>query len=90
MNEVQYEPVSTATSLSKYVGEPYRFQCPECGAHSVILRTQFGFPAQYKEVQRTIRGTEGTVKDYRCNPCGATFNEVYDKKKGELRASVHK
>jgi rubredoxin len=90
MSEVYQQSATTDTLLSKYVGEPYRFQCPECDAHGVILRAKHGYPANYKEVDVTMYDRDEHVHDYRCKQCGAVFDEVYDKKHDEIRGSVHK
>lgn len=90
MSEVYQTAPRTSTLLSRAVGESYRFQCPECEAHSVIVRTHNGYPANYKEVDETMYDADKHVHDYRCKKCGAVFDAVYDKKANALQRSVHR
>jgi len=81
--------VSTNEKINHVVDDPYRYQCPECGCHTIIIRTHNGYAANYKEVERTMNGKQGTVRDYRCTQCGSTFDRVYDKKTDSRQPNVH-
>lgn len=58
--------------------DPWRYQCPECGSHTVQSR-----------VSTEERGAKcGRVSEgrYYCGKCFASFERRYDKKRGELVA----
>jgi DNA-directed RNA polymerase subunit RPC12/RpoP len=82
---------SSKTLLHRLLDEQYRYQCPDCDCHSIVVRSKVGTVAQHKENTDHPRANtlgfdrDERVRDFRCHSCGATFDAPYDKKRGEQR-----
>ena len=88
--EKQYENHhTTAKKLQNQVDDRWRYVCVNCESTCIVVRTHVGFPANYKEVNRTMGDYKGGhVHDYRCKQCGHVSDTVYDKKAGGERQSI--
>lgn len=83
----QWERASGERYLSDYGTDEWRYQCPHCGAHTIVVRKMVGEELQHLEyrdapaVERWMRSKE--IKRFRCDACSETFDDPYDKKLGE-------
>jgi len=91
MSSLPDDPGHTSRLLNKRLGQPWRFECPECGSTTVEIRKNGRdiSPLTYKEGQETTGFVDRWQKDqihihdYRCNACNAVFDKPRDKKTGQ-------
>jgi len=75
----------TQKPLTAYGVDRWRYQCPKCGYHTIMVRTRKGSASMHKEVELSMRQQESShVHNFRCDDCGHVFDRPYDKKHGEV------
>lgn len=90
----KWDRASGERYLSDYGTEEWRYQCPSCGSHTIVVRKMLGEDLQHLEysdapmVDKRNRRIE--IGKFRCDVCSETFDDPYDKKLGERRELILK
>lgn len=78
-------------TLSEKYGDPWRYQCPDCGSHAVSERVGDGRSHSYtygsggKEAEKAASDRR---KQFYCLVCDDRYHHVYDKKTDTEVSSV--
>mgnify|MGYP000061172375 CR=1 FL=1 len=64
--------------------DEWRYVCPSCGSHTIVIRQRRGWPQEHSDVSgEFLDGVVGHVHDFKCQSCGSENDVLYDKKERE-------